>query len=60
MKKYIIKGLAYVIMFMLIIFIALPLSIFWNSYLIVNYIWVKFRRKTIAGIKEAKKTDTHK
>ena len=40
--------------------IGIVVSILWNSYLIGNYIWVRLKRKTIAGIKEAQKTDEYK
>jgi hypothetical protein len=59
MKNRLIRILAILIMIP-IMCIGIIVSILWNSYLIGNYIWVRFRRKTIAGIKEAQKTDGQK
>jgi hypothetical protein len=57
MKKLLIKCLAYVAMFMLLIFIAFPLALFWNSVLITDMIFKDIKRRYKSGIKEIKKDD---
>ena len=57
MKKWIIKGLAYVFMFILIIFIALPMSFVWNFVLITDMIFRDIKRRYKSGIKEMNKDD---
>jgi hypothetical protein len=43
-----------------IVCIGIGFGIIWNGYLIGNYVWVRFKRKWKAGIKEVQKSDRHK
>ncbi|MEY4331936.1 MAG: hypothetical protein RLZZ196_674 [Bacteroidota bacterium] len=57
MKNLFIRGLAYVAMFILIVFIALPIGIIWNFVLISDMIFTNIKRRYNWGIKEMKKND---
>lgn len=60
MKKLFIKLLAYIAMFILLIFIALPLSFVWNFILVSDMVYKNIKRRTKAGMKEVRKTDEEK
>jgi hypothetical protein len=56
MYKLSIKILAYIVMIPILLF-GIVVSILWNGFLLADYIWVRLKRKTIAGVKEVRKTD---
>ncbi len=56
MLNVVIRILAILCMIPIVLF-SIGLSIFWNLFLMVDYIFVRLKRKWKAGIKEAKKTD---
>ncbi len=43
-----------------IVGIGIIVAILWNTYLLINYISFRLKRKWKAGIKEVQKTDRHK
>ncbi len=59
MKNILIKLLTYLIM-LPIVGIGIIVAILWNTYLLINYISFRLKRKWKAGIKEVQKTDRHK
>ena len=59
MKNVLIKLLAYLVM-LPIVLIGVVASILWNTYLIIDYIGFRLKRKWKAGVKEVRKTGRYK
>ena len=57
MKKWLPKILAYTVMGIFMVFIALPIGIVWNFVLIMDMIFRDIKRRYKSGIKEMNKDD---